>query len=79
MRNLAIARGMEQEGLARQAWFGLCAHDANPNIAAHWAEWLRLLPEPSEAPVLPASAIVRIGEAEGLTDWAAYMRERYQL
>lgn len=79
MRNLAIARGMEQEGIADQAWFALCAHDANPDIAAHWADWSRLLPEPAQAPVLPASEVVRAGEAEGLTDWAAYMRERYQL
>ena len=79
MRNLAIARGMEQEGMVRKAWFALCVHDANPDIAAHWAEWARLLPEPSLAPTLPASEVIRIGEAEGLTDWAAYMRERYQL
>lgn len=79
MRNLAIARGMEQDGMVRQAWFALCAHDANPDIAGHWAEWSRLLPDPSLAPVLPASEVVRIGEAEGLMEWAAYMRERYQL
>ena len=79
MRNLAIARGMEQEGIARKAWFALCVHDANPDIASRWAEWTRLLPERSMAPVLPASEVVRIGEAEGLTDWAAYMRERYRL
>lgn len=77
MRNLAIARGMEQEGLAEQAWFALCAHDANPDVAARWAEWSRLLPDPSLAPVLPASEVVKAGEAEGLIDWAAYMRERY--
>ena len=79
MRNLAIARGMEQEGIADQAWFALCAHDANLDISARWAEWSRLLPEPSHAPVLPASEIVRAGEAEGLKEWADYMRERYQL
>ncbi len=79
MRNLAIARGLEQEGMVRRAWFALCAHDANPDIAARWADWSRLLPEPSPAPAIPASEIVSIGEAEGLTDWAAYMRERYQL
>lgn len=79
MRNLAIARGMEQEGLAHRAWFALCAHDANPNIAAHWREWSRLLPKLTLAPVLSASEVISIGEAEGLTDWATYMRERYQL
>ena len=79
MRNLAIAQGMEQESPARQAWFALCAHDANPNVAVRWTEWTRLLPDQSMAPVLPASDVIRIGQAEGLTDWAAYMRERYQL
>ena len=79
MRNLAIARGLEQEGTVHRAWFALCAHDANPDIAALWSDWSHLLPEPSMAPVLPASAIVRAGEAEGLTDWAAYMRQRYHL
>ncbi len=79
MRNLAIARGLEQEGMVEQAWFALCAHDGNPEIAARWQDWKTLLPDPSMAPVLPASAIVGIGEAEGLTDWASYMRARYQV
>ena len=79
MRNLAIARGIEQEGTVHKAWFALCAHDSNPEIATLWSDWSHLLPEPSMAPVLPASAIVSAGEAEGLTDWAGYMRERYQL
>ncbi len=79
MRNLAIAQGLEQEGTVRKAWFALCAHDANPDIAALWSDWSHLLPETSMAPVLPASAIVSVGEAEGLTHWAAYMRERYRL
>ncbi|MCY3959970.1 MAG: hypothetical protein OXG65_16990 [Chloroflexi bacterium] len=79
MRNLAIARGLEQDGRVRSAWFGLCTHDANLNIARQWAAWHRLLPEPSHAPVLSASEVVRIGEAEGLTGWATYMRQRYQL
>ena len=79
MRNLAIAQGLVQDGTLHQAWFALCAHDANPDIAALWSDWSHLLPEPSMAPVLPASAIVSAGEAEGLKRWAAYMRERYQL
>ena len=79
MRNIAIARGLEQERMVEKAWFVLCAHDANPDIAAHWAAWQRLLPDSSMAPSLPASEIVSTGEAEGLTDWAAYMRGRYRL
>ncbi len=79
MRNLAIARGIEQARTVRQAWFALCAHDDNPDVRAHWAQWARLLPDPSMAPRLPASEVVAAGEAEGLTDWAAYMRARYRL
>ncbi len=36
MRNLAIARGLEQDGTVRRAWFALCAHDANSTIARQW-------------------------------------------
>ena len=79
MRNLAIARGLEQEDTVKKAWFALCAHDSNPDVAEHWASWKRLLPDPSMAPSLPASEVVGIGEAEGLKDWAFYMRDRYQL
>lgn len=79
MRNLAIARGLEQEDMVAQAWFALCAHDANPEIAAHWETWKRLLPDPAMAPYIPASEVIRVGETEGLKDWAAYMRARYRL
>ena len=79
MRNLAIARGLEQEDTVERAWFALCPHDANPEIAAHWANWKHLLPDPSMAPSLPASEVVAIGEADGLKDWTAYMRARYHL
>ncbi len=79
MRNLAIARGLEQEDTVEKAWFALCPHDSNPDIAQRWEEWRRLLPDVGMAPSLPASKIISIGEAEGLTDWATYMRDRYQL
>ncbi len=84
MRNLAIARGLEQldpedEDRVEKAWFALCAHDENPDIAKHWVGWKGLLPDPSMAPLLPASEVICIGEAEGLTEWAAYMRKRYFL
>lgn len=39
MRNLAIAQGMVQEDMVQKAWYILCAHDSNPNIAGHWQEW----------------------------------------
>ena len=58
MRNLAIARGLEQEGVVDMAAFALCVHDANPEIAAQWANWQELLPSPSLAPLIHASQIV---------------------
>ena len=78
MRNLAIARGLEQDKnyAVEKAWFGLCAHDGNLDAAEHWK---RLLPDPSVAPALPASEVVRVGKDEGLVDWADWMRSRYQL
>ena len=79
MRNLAIARGLEQEDMVEKAWFALCLHDRNPDIPKHREEWTSLLPDPSMAPCLPASEIVSVGDAEGLNGWAEYMRERYQL
>ena len=65
--------------MVERAWFALCAHDANPDIAAHWENWKRLLADPSTAPSIPASEVVAIGEADGLKDWTAYMRARYHL
>ena len=62
-----------------KAWFALCAHDDNHDIAQHWTDWKGILPsdDPARAPFLPASELIRIGEADGLTEWAAYMRGRY--
>ena len=79
MRNLAIARALEQEVMVEKAWFVLCVHDDNPDIAQHWADWKALLPDPSMAPFLPASEVIDIGEADGLKGWATYMRDRYRL
>ena len=81
MRNLAIARGLEQDQDidVDQAWFGLCAHDENTNVAEHWEEWKSLLAESTLAPTIPSSEIVRVGEAAGLHDWAAWMRAKYRL
>jgi hypothetical protein len=81
MRNLAIARGMEQDenSVVARAWFALCSHDDNTEIARHWDNWRVILPDSSMAPKLVASDIVRAGEAEGYGDWAAWMRDRYGL
>lgn len=78
MRNLAIARALEQEGMVDRAWFVLCAHDRNPDVPRHWREWAELLPDPAMAPSLPASMVVAAGEAEGYDAWGDWMRERYQ-
>ena len=81
MRNLAIARGLEQDqgsGVA-QAWFGLCAHEKNESVSEHWEEWRSLFSDRSLAPSIPASEIVRTGEAAGLLEWAAWMQARYRL
>ena len=79
MRNLAIARGLEQEGTVARAYFVLCAPDDNLDVARHWAEWRELLPDSDMAPSLPASDVICLGEAEGYADWAAWMRNRYRL
>ena len=79
MRNLAIAQGLVQEDMVQKAWYILCAHDNNPDIAGHWQEWQRLVGDAVPAPFLPASDVIAIGEQDGLTDWAIYMRTRYHL
>lgn len=79
MRNLAIARGLEQEDTVQKAWYVLCAHDHNPDIAGHWRNWQSLVADATSALFLPASEVVNVGEEEGLVDWARYMRERYRL
>lgn len=79
MRNLALARALEQQGTVTRAWFGVCAHDDNPDVASHWKAWRDLLPEPSMALVLPASVVLGAGRDAGHTNWAAWMSARYRL
>ena len=79
MRNLAIARGLEQEGTVAETWFVLCTHDDNADVREHWKAWAELLPDPAMAPLLPASAGVDAAEADGHDAWTAWMRERYRL
>ena len=79
MRNLAIARALEQEGVVEEAWFVLCVHDGNPDVPGHWEVWKGMLPNSDMAPLLPASAVIDAGDAEGNEAWAAWMRERYWL
>ena len=81
MRNLAVARGLEQDQDidVEEAWFGLCAHDENETVGEHRKKWKDLLAGSTHAPSIPASAIVRAGEASGLREWAAWMRAKYRL
>ena len=79
MRNLAIAYGLEQEGLVAKAWFALCRHDDNPDVAAHWDAWQTMLADRATAPCLPASTVVRAGLEDGHEDWATWMCSRYRL
>ena len=79
MRNLAIARALEQEDMVQKAWYGLCLHDQNPDVSGHWSMWQGLLGKTTPAPMVPASTVVKAGEEAGLADWAFYMRSRYRL
>ena len=79
MRNLAIARGLEQDGTVAAAWFVLCAHDGNPDVREHWEAWEEILLGHEMAPFLPASAVIEAGEQEGCGGWATWMRKRYRL
>ena len=79
MRNLAIAKGLEQDGTVDMGWFALCAHDKNPDVLGHWNAWKGILSDSEIAPFLPASEVIEAGEAEGHEMWATWMRERYRL
>ena len=81
MRNFALAKALELDAYSAvtRAWVMLCAHDDNPEIAEQWAAWAKLLPNLKMAPALPASEVVRAGEAEGHAEWADWMRKRYRL
>jgi hypothetical protein len=79
MRNLALARALEQDAAVTRAWFGLCAHDDNPDVAEHWTSWRSLLPNSAMAPVVPASTVIAAGRDAGYGAWATWMSERYQV
>ncbi len=79
MRNLAISHALVQEKIVDRAWFGLCAHDDNPDVAAQWAAWRSLLPSTDAAPVIRASEILAAGCDAGHQVWAHWMADRYRL
>jgi hypothetical protein len=79
MRNLALARALEEAGVVTRAWYGLCPHDQNPDVRPHWAAWAGVLPPGVPAPVFPASDVLAAGCDAGHTDWAAWMAARYRL
>ena len=75
MRNLAMAQGLEQEGIRGTS----CAPTTIREIAGHWQAWQRLLGGSTPAPFLPAFEVINAGEEDGLEDWGKYMRGRYRL
>jgi hypothetical protein len=79
MRNLALAQALVQEGLVGRAWFGLCHHDQNPDVAREWRRWKDLLPPDVSAPALLASRVLRAGHDDGHPEWAKWMAARYRL
>ncbi len=79
MRNLALAHALVQEGVVDRAWFGLCPHDQNPDVAREWSVWRGLLPAGDTASVLPASELLAAGRDAGHGAWAQWMAERYRL
>jgi hypothetical protein len=79
MRNLALAYALMQEGVVDRAWFGLCPHDQNPDVAREWTRWRALLPAAEIAPVLPASEVLAAGRDAGHGEWAQWMADRYRL
>ena len=60
-------------------WFTLCTHNDNLDAVQHWKRRKLLLPDPSMAPALLASEIVRAGGNRGYIEWAASMHVRYRL
>jgi hypothetical protein len=79
MRNLAVAHALVQETIVDRAWFGLCPHDENPDVAREWNTWRGLLPVGEKAPVLLASEVLAAGREAGWSEWARWMAERYRL
>ena len=72
-------QGLVQEGTVEKAWYVLCSHDHNRDIAGHWQAWQRLVSDATPAPFLSASEVIKVGEEDGLVEWGKYMRARYQL
>ena len=72
MWNLAVAKGLAQDpdSDVERAWFGLGAHDEIQSVAGHWENWRTLLSGTKPAPLIPASEVIRAGEAAGFTQWA---------
>ncbi len=79
MRQHALALGLEQAGLADEAWLVLVHHDDNPDVPAHWSEWTSLTRPNARIGRLRATDLLRAGQTGGLGDWAQWMADRYRL
>jgi len=79
MRQYALALGLEQAGLADEAWLLLVHHDDNPDVLSHWGAWTALTRPDARIARLPASAVIGAGRTAGLETWAEWMASRYRL
>jgi hypothetical protein len=74
MRQLAMARGLEQAGLDDEAWNGLIHHDDNPDVPGPW-DTLSAASSTHRLFRTPASALLKFSP----THHGAWMRSRYRL
>src|SRR5690606_25326875 len=79
MRNRAIAEALMHDGLVEEAWFMLCAHPRNAEIAEGWQRWQALLGDTARAPCLRPTDVIDAGREAGHHDWADWMCYRYDL
>lgn len=79
MRQYALALGLEQEGLADEAWLMLVHHDDNPDVPERWDTWTALARPDARIGRLKATQVLEAGRQGGRGDWASWMVDRYRL
>tara|TARA_R110002096_G_scaffold433887_1_gene653672 strand:- start:12198 stop:13037 length:840 start_codon:yes stop_codon:yes gene_type:complete len=78
MRQHALALALEAEGRIDEAWLVLVHHDENPDVVPPWDRYTQLVRDASRIAKVSASTIIAAGESIR-PEWAAYIRERYNL
>ena len=78
MRQHALALALEAEGTVDEAWLVLVHHDDNPDVVPPWDSYRQRARNSSRITKRPASAIIAACESTR-AEWAAYLRERYDL